>query len=101
MSTRHNLRLLRRARRQAKRQLRHLTELEITGLTAVTLHARTRQVTVTFVSPTGSPFTDVLREALHERRQTLQREAAQLLAAWLADEQLRVRAEPGTGPPAA
>ena len=87
MSHRRDLQLLRRARKQAKRQLRQLAEFELSGLTAVTLHTHARQLTIPLVSPTGAPFTDVLREALRERRQALQADTQQLLLTWLADEQ--------------
>ena len=99
MSYRRDLKLLRRAQKQTKRQLRQLAKLELTGLTAVTLHAHTRQVTITLASATGAPFTDTLREALRERRQALQAEARQLLLTWLEDEQLRDRPAPNTGLP--
>ncbi|RZJ93142.1 MAG: hypothetical protein EOO60_05705, partial [Hymenobacter sp.] len=89
MSYRRDLKLLRRARKQAKRQLRQLAEFELTGLTAVTLHAHTQQLTIHLVSVTGTPFTDALREALRERRQVLQAEAQQVLRTWLEDELLR------------
>jgi hypothetical protein len=99
MSYRRDLKQLRRAQKQAKRQLRQLAELELTGLTAVTLHAHTRQVTITLASATGAPFTDTLREALRERRQALRAEAQQLLLTWLEDEQLRGRPDPVAGLP--
>jgi len=99
MSYRRDLKLLRRAQKQAKRQLHQLAKLELTGLTAVTLHAHTRRVTITLTSATGAPFTDTLREALRERRQALQAEARQLLLTWLEDEQLRDRPDPAAGPP--
>ena len=99
MSYRRDLKLLRRAQKQAKRQLHQLVELELTGLTAVTLHTHTQQVTITLASATGAPFTDALREALRERRQALQAEAQQLLLAWLEDEQLRERPAPAAGTP--
>lgn len=99
MSYRRDLKLLRRAQKQAKRQLRQLAQLELTGLTAITLHAHARQLTITLVSATGAPFTDTLREALRERRQALQAEARQLLATWLEDEQLHLRPAPAAGPP--
>jgi hypothetical protein len=98
MSYRRYLKLLRRARKQAKRQMRQLAQLELTGLTAVTLHAHTRQVTITLASATGAPFTDALRESLRERRHALQAEARQLLLTWLEDEQLRDRPTLATGP---
>jgi uncharacterized protein YqiB (DUF1249 family) len=99
MSYRRDLKLLRRAQKQAKSQMRQLAELEFTGLTAVTLHTHTRQVTITLTSATGAPFTDTLREALRERRQALQAEAQQLLLTWLKDEQLRERPVPAASPP--
>lgn len=99
MSYRRDLKLLRRAQKQAKRQLRQLVELELTGLTAVTLHAHNQQVTITLTSTTGAPFTDALREALRERRRALQAEARQLLLTWLEDEQLRDHPTPSTKPP--
>ena len=99
MSYRRDLKLLRRAQKQAKRQLRQLAQLELTGLTAVTLHAHTRQVTITLASATGAPFTDTLREALRGRRQALRAETEQLLLTWLEDEQLRERPTPAAGPP--
>jgi hypothetical protein len=99
MSYRRDLKLLRRAQKQAKRQMRQLDKLELTGLTAVTLHAHTKRVTIALASATGTPFTDALREALRERRQALQTEARQLLLTWLEDEQLRDRPAPDTEPP--
>jgi uncharacterized protein (DUF2342 family) len=98
MSCRRDLKLLRRAQKQTKRQLRQLAELEITGLTAITLHAHAQQVTITLASAKGAPFTDTLREALRERRQALQVESRQLLLTWLADEQLHERPAPAAGP---
>jgi len=99
MSYRRDLKLLRRARKQAKRQLRQLAEFELTGLTAVTLHTHTRQLTIPLVSATGAPFTDVLREALRERRQALLAETQHLLLTWLADEQLRSSSAPAARTP--
>ena len=99
MSYRRDLKLLRRAQKQAKRQMRQLAKLELTGLTAVTLHAHTRQVTITLASATGAPFTDTLREALRERRQALRAEARQLLLTWLEEEQLRERPAPAADLP--
>lgn len=98
MSYRRDLKHLRRAGKLAKRQLRQLAAFELTGLTAVTLHAHTRQLTITLTSPTGSPFTDTLREALRERRQAIQAAAQHLLATRLEDEQLRDRPAPAAEP---
>jgi hypothetical protein len=97
MSYRRDLKYLRRAQKQAKRQLRQLDKLELTGLTAVTLHAHARQVTITLASATGTPFTDTLREALREHHQALQAKAQQLLLIWLDEEQLRDQLAPAAG----
>jgi hypothetical protein len=55
MSHHRDLKLLRRAQKQAKHQLRQLAKLELTGLTAVTLHAHTRQATKSAYLPTIRP----------------------------------------------
>lgn len=99
MSYRHDLKLLRRARKQAKQQQRQLADLELTGLTAVTLHTHIGQLTVSLCSTTGAPFTDSLRELLRDRRQALQAEAQHLRRAWLEDKQLRDLDAPVAGPP--
>jgi hypothetical protein len=82
MSHRHNLKLLRRARKQVKRQLRQLAEFKVTGLLAVTLHTYGQQLTIPLACPTGSPFTDELRELLLARRRYLHEETQQLLLDW-------------------
>lgn len=99
MSYRRDLRLLRRARKQAKRQMQQLAEFELAGLTAITLHTHTRQLTIALASATGSPFTDALREGLRERRQALQAETQQVLRTWLEDELLRDSPDPAAGLP--
>lgn len=101
MSYRRDLRLVRRARKQAKQQQRQLAALELTGLTAVTLHAHDRHLTIVLAAPTGAPFTDSLRELLRERRQALQTEAQQLRRAWLQEQQLRDPNAPSAGSPLA
>ncbi len=97
MSYRRDLKLLRRARKLAKRQQRRLAELELTGLTAVTLHAYAQHVTIELASATGAPFTDALRELLRERRQSLQAQTQDLLRAWLEEELLRNQSAPAAG----
>lgn len=97
MSYYRDLKLLRRARKQAKRQQRQLAALESIGLVAVTLHAHDRQLTITLACPTGAPFTDSLRELLRDRRQALQAEAQHLRRVWLEDYQLRDPAAPTAG----
>jgi hypothetical protein len=99
MSHRRDLRLLRRAQKLAKRQQRQLDALELTGLTAVTLHAHNQQVTIALTCPTGAPFTDTLREMLRDRRQALQAQTRQLRRVWLEDEQLCDRPDPTLGSP--
>lgn len=99
MSHRRDLRLLRRARKLVKRQQRQLAALELTGLTAVTLHAHDQQVTIVLASPTGAPFTDTLRELLRDRRQALQAQTQHLLRVWLEDEHLRDQPDQPAGSP--
>lgn len=99
MSHRRDLRLLRRARKLIKRQQRQLAALELTGITAVTLHAHDQQVTIILMCPRGAPFTDTLREVLRDRRQALQAETRQLLRVWLEDEQLRDQPDQPGGSP--
>lgn len=97
MSHRRDLKLLRRAQQLAKRQQRQLAELELTGLTAVTLHAHAQRVTIALFSATGAPFTDTLRELLRERRQALQAQTHDVLQAWLEEELLRNQSAPAAG----
>lgn len=99
MSYRHDLHLLRRARRQAKRQQRLLAEFELTGLTAITLHTHAQQLTIALTSPTGAPFTDSLRELLRDRRHALRAETQALRRAWLEPHLLRDPDAPAAGPP--
>jgi hypothetical protein len=88
MSHRRDLKQLRRAGKQARRQQRQLAKLELTGLTAVTLHTHTQHLTITIERLTGAPLVDVLREALRDRRQACAAEARQVRQAWLEDEWL-------------
>ena len=88
MSDRRDLQQLRRAGKRAKRQQRRLAQLELAGLTAVTLHAHTQQLTVIIERATGAPLVDVLREALRDRRQAFQAEARQVRQDWLEGETL-------------
>lgn len=99
MSYRHDLKLLRRARQQAKQQQRQLAALELTGLTAITLHTYAGQLTIPLCSATGAPFTDNLRELLRDRRQALQAETQHLRRAWLEDQQLRDPDAPAASSP--
>lgn len=97
MSYRRDLKLLRRAQKLAKRQQRQLAKLELTGLTAVTLHAHAQHLTIALISATGAPFTDTLRELLRERRQSLQAQTHDVLQAWLEEERLRDQSASAAG----
>jgi len=88
MSSRRDLKLLRRARKLAKRQQRQLDTLELTGLTAVTLHAHGQQLTIAIERPIGMALIGVLREALRDRRQACAAEARQVRQDWLNSEWL-------------
>ena len=86
------LRQVRHARRVAKRQQHQLLALELEGITAITLHAAARIVTIPVERPAGSQVVDTLREALRDRRRTLKIEARQLRQDWQESETLRARA---------
>lgn len=88
MSSRRDLKLLRRARKLAKHQQRQLDTLELAGLTAVTLHAHGQQLTIAIERPIGTALIGVLREALRDRRQACAAEARQVRQDWLNGEWL-------------
>lgn len=94
MSYRRDLKQLRRASKLARRQQRQLANLELAGLTAVTLHAHTQHLTIAIERLTGAPLVDVLREALRDRRQACEAEARQVHQTWLEDELLEGRLIP-------
>lgn len=99
MSYRRALQHLRRAGKLAKRQQRQLATLELAGLTAVTLHANTQELTIALERLTGAPLVDVLRETLRDRRQAFAAEAQQVRQAWLEGEWLEGRLVPPGPPP--
>ncbi|AMR29535.1 hypothetical protein A0257_22180 [Hymenobacter psoromatis] len=68
------------------------------GITAVTLHANSVQLTIAVERLTAAPFVDILREALRDRRQALQAEARQQLLNWQEGERLRARPASVVGP---
>jgi len=98
MSYRRDLKHLRRAGKLAKRQQRQLVTLELAGLTAVTLHANSQQLTIALERLSGAPLVDILREALRDRRQAFAAEARQVRQAWLEDECLEGRLTPPATP---
>jgi hypothetical protein len=83
------LRLVRWARKLAKAQQYEMLALELEGITAITLHTTTHRLTVPIKPETGGQLVDTLREALRDRRQTLQTEARQLRQDWEESKALR------------
>ncbi len=91
---RKQLSLIRRARRAAHTQQHLLLALELDGLTAVTLHTHTRQLTISIERAEAGQLVDTLREALRDRRRTLKQEARQLRQDWRESQRLRKRPKP-------
>ena len=94
---RKQLRLVRRARRAARAQQHQLLVLELTGLTAITLHTHAQQLTISIERADAGQLVDTLREALRDRRRVLKQEARQLRQDWQESQRLRKR-ERSTSP---
>lgn len=95
---RKQLRLIHRARRDARAQQHGLLVLELDGLTAVTLHTHAQQLTIPLERETGGQLVDTLREALRDRRRALKQEARQLRRDWQESERLQEQSEPPPAP---
>lgn len=93
---RKQLHLIRRARRRARAQQQLLFALEIEGLTAITLHAHGRQLTIAIERPAGAQIVDTLRDTLRDHRRTLKAEAHQLRHDWHESEALKASRPPAS-----
>jgi hypothetical protein len=82
MSYRLDLKRLRRARQQLKRQRHELLALELEGIVTLTLHSVARSLTLALQSETRSELVDLLLEAIHQRRLVLMDEAAHTCESW-------------------
>lgn len=92
------LRLVRRARRAARAQQHRLLILELAGLTAITLHTHSQQLTIPIERADAGQLVDTLREALRDRRRAWKQEARQLRRDWRESQRLRERPKPPRAP---
>ena len=82
MSYRRDLKRLRRARQQLKRQRHALTALELEGIVTLTLHSVTQSLTLALQPETRDELVDLLLGAIRQRRLTLRAEAARTREDW-------------------
>jgi hypothetical protein len=82
MSYRNDLKRLRRARQQLKRQRHDVLALELEGIVTLTLHSVGRSLTLPLLPETQGELVDLLQAALRQRRLLLQAEVDQTRADW-------------------
>ena len=82
MSYHRDLKRLRRARQQLKRQRHALTALELEGIVTLTLHSVAHSLTLALQPETRDELVDLLLEAIRQRRLTLGAEAARTREDW-------------------
>jgi hypothetical protein len=82
MSYRNDLKRLRRARQQLKRQRHDVLALELEGIVTLTLHSVARSLTLPLLPETRGELVDLLLAALRQRRLLLQAEVDQTRADW-------------------
>ena len=82
MSYRRDLKRLRRARQQLKRQRHALVALELEGIVTLTLHAVTQSLTLALQPETRDELVDLLLGAIRQRRLTLRTEATRAREDW-------------------
>jgi hypothetical protein len=82
MSYRRDLKRLRRARQQLKRQRHALVALELEGIVTLTLHSVARSLTLAIQAETRDDLVDLLLEAISQRRLILQAEAVRAREDW-------------------
>jgi hypothetical protein len=75
MSYRCDLKRLRRARKQLKRQRYALAALELEGIVTLTLHSVARSLTLALQPELRAELVDLLLEAIRQRRLALKTEA--------------------------
>jgi hypothetical protein len=100
MSYRLDLKRLRRARQQLKRQRHELLALELEGIMTLTLHSVARSLMLALQPETRNELADLLLEAISQRCLVLKHEAAHARENWQQelDRQQRpaIPDEPGT-----
>lgn len=82
MSYRRDLKRLRRARQQLKRQRYALAALELAGIVTLTLHSVAQSLTLALQPETRAELVDLLLKAIRQRRLALQAEAARTREDW-------------------
>lgn len=82
MSYRLDLKRLRRARQQLKRQRHELLALELEGIVTLTLHSVARSLTLALQTETRSELVDLLLKTLRQHRLVLKVEAAHTRENW-------------------
>lgn len=82
MNYRRDLKRLRRARQQLKRQGYALVALELEGIVTLTLHSVARSLTVALQPEARGELVDLLLEAIRHRRLTLKAEATRTREDW-------------------
>jgi hypothetical protein len=75
MSYHRDLKRLRRARKQLKRQRHALAALELEGIVTLTLHSVARSLTLALQPELRAELVDLLLEAIRQRRLALKAEA--------------------------
>lgn len=102
MSYRRDLKRLRRARQQLKRQRHALTALELEGIVTLTLHSVTQSLTLALQPETRDELVALLLESIRQRRLTLGAEATRTREDWQQaldrQQQPPVPDEPGAPP---
>lgn len=91
MSYHRDLKRLRRARQQLKRQHHALAALELEGIMTLTLHSVTRSLTLAIQAEVRGELVDLLLEAIRQRRLVLKAEVTRTREDWQQelDRQLR------------
>lgn len=82
MSYRRDLKQLRRARQQLKRQRHALAALEMEGIVTLTLHSVTQSLTLALQPEARDELVDLLLEAIRQRRLALKVEAVRMREDW-------------------
>ena len=94
MSYRCDLKRLRRARQQLKRQRYALVALELEGIVTLTLHSVARSLTLALQPELRAELVDLLLEAIRQRLLALKTEATHAREDW--QQELDRRQRPAT-----
>jgi hypothetical protein len=94
MSYHRDLKRLRRARQQLKRQHHALVALELEGIVTLTLHSTARSLTLALQPEARGELVDLLLEAIRQRRLALKAEATRAREDW--QQELDRRQRPAT-----